>query len=74
MFDHLIALIQEALPDAEVEIRDPRNDGVHLEAVVTSPSFRGMSMLMQHRLVMNALKSEFQENLHALAVKTRVPE
>ncbi len=65
-------LIQLSLPEAEVEIFDPMNDGVHLKASVAYAGFAGKSLLEQHRMVMNALKNEFQGDLHALALETKV--
>lgn len=67
-------IILSALPDANVEVTDPMNDGAHLEAAVVSASFEGLSLVEQHRKVMQALKAEFAGDLHALKLKTRVPE
>lgn len=72
MFDYIIHAIQKSIPDAEVTIRDPRNDGVHLAATVISKEFEGKSLVGQHRMVMNALKEEFKGDLHALSLTTKV--
>ncbi|MFN7161291.1 MAG: BolA/IbaG family iron-sulfur metabolism protein [Candidatus Gracilibacteria bacterium] len=72
MFDYIIEAIKKAIPDAEVIIRDPRNDGVHLAATVISKEFEGKGLVAQHRMVMNALKEEFKEDLHALSLTTKV--
>lgn len=66
--------IEKAIPDAEVHIMNPMNDGVHFEAYVIAESFRGKPLVTQHRLVMNSLKEEFKELVHALALKTYLPE
>lgn len=66
--------ILNAVPDAQVIVRDPMNDGAHLEATVISESFEGMSLVMQHRQVMQSLKDAFAGELHALALKTYTPE
>jgi stress-induced morphogen len=55
-------------------VQDPMNDGAHLEATVISDSFVGMSLIDQHRQVMQPLKEAFAGNLHALALKTYTPE
>jgi acid stress-induced BolA-like protein IbaG/YrbA len=65
-----IQAIQNVLPDAEVHILDPRDDGKHLEGIVISDKFENLSLLEQQRLVMNALKQNFKEGLHALSLKT----
>lgn len=67
-------IILAAIPDAQVTVRDPMNDGAHLEATVVSESFVGMMLVDQHRQVMQALKDAFAGDLHALALKTFTPE
>lgn len=64
--------IQDTLPDATVYVVDP--DGEHLEAIVISPSFIGKSLIQQHQCIMRALKQDFAERVHALALKTFTPE
>lgn len=67
------AMIREALPDAEVTIRDLAGDGDHYAADVVSESFRGKTRVQQHRLVIDALKGKMGEELHALALQTSAP-
>lgn len=52
-------IILGAVPNAQVMVRDPMNDGTHLEATVISESFVGMSLVNQHRQVMQPLKDAF---------------
>ncbi len=63
-------MIQEALPDARIEIRALADDNDHWEAVVVSPSFAGLSKVKQHQLVYGALKGRMGGELHALALTT----
>jgi stress-induced morphogen len=67
-------LIKQALPDAEVEIRDLAGDGDHYAASVVSESFRGKTRVQQHKMVYEALKGNMGGALHALALQTRVPD
>ena len=67
----IVIKVSEALPGASVEVLDPYNDGVHLKASVVYDGFRDKSLLEQHRMVMNALKTELSGELHALALETR---
>lgn len=67
-------LIQVGLPDAQIEVRDPMNDRTHFEAVVLSPSFAGKTKVQQHKMVYAALGDSFDGPLHALALKTGVPQ
>ena len=68
------SVIQEALDVTHIEVRNPHDDGRHFEALVVSAAFEGKSLVEQHQLVMNSLKSHFQEALHALSLKTLTPQ
>lgn len=67
-------IICKQMPDAWVQVNDPMQDGAHLEAIVVSEQFIGMSLLSQQRKVMNFLKSAFETSLHALKLQTFTPE
>jgi len=64
--------IEQGLQGAEVEIRDPRRDGIHLKAIVKYKGFEGKTLIEQHRMVYDTLKEELKEELHALALETKV--
>mgnify|MGYP002623599752 FL=1 len=67
-------MIKEAIPDAQVTIRDLAGDGDHYAAEVVAESFRGKSRVQQHQMVYDALKGNMGGTLHALALQTSVPE
>lgn len=67
-------LIKEAIPDAQVTIRDLAGDGDHYSATVISEVFRGKSRVQQHQIVYAALKGQMGGVLHALALQTSPPE
>lgn len=67
-------MIKEALPDAEVTIKDLKGDGDHYSAHVVSTAFAGKSRVQQHQLVYQALKGRMGGELHALALQTSTPE
>ena len=67
-------LIKEALPDANVTIRDLAGDGDHYAAEVVSEAFRGKSRVQQHQMVYEALKGNMGGTLHALALQTSAPD
>jgi stress-induced morphogen len=67
------AMIQEAFPDATIEIEDLRGDGDHYAATVVSETFAGKSRVAHHQLVYKALKGKMGGELHALALTTRAP-
>ncbi len=66
--------IKEALPDAQVTIRDLAGDGDHYAANVVSNAFKGKSRVQQHQMVYAALKGRMGGELHALALQTSTPE
>jgi stress-induced morphogen len=67
-------LIRQALPDAQVEIRDLAGDGDHYAASIVSAAFRGKSRVQQHQMVYQALKGKMGGELHALALQTSAPK
>jgi stress-induced morphogen len=66
--------IREALPDAQIEIRDLAGDGNHYAATVMSAAFKGKSRVQQHQMVYASLKGRMGGELHALALTTSVLE
>lgn len=66
-------MIQAGLPGAEVVVKG--DDGVHFEALVVAEAFRGKPILEQHRMVYATLGDHVENaTIHALALKTRVPQ
>jgi stress-induced morphogen len=68
------SLIRQALPDAEVEIRDLAGDGDHYAATIISAAFRGKTRVQQHQMVYQALQGRMGGELHALALQTSPPK
>ena len=66
-------MIKEAIPDAEITIRDLAGDGDHYAAEVVSESFKGKTRVQQHQMVYEALKGNMGGVLHALALQTSAP-
>ncbi len=69
----IAALIEAALPGAEVTIEDLAGDGGHYRARVSSHAFAGKSRVQQHKMVYEALGGRMGGELHALQVITSVP-
>ena len=67
-------LIREAIPDAEVTIRDLAGDGDHYAAEVISAAFKGKTRVQQHKMVYDALKGRMGGELHALSLQTSTPQ
>ena len=66
--------IESSVPQATAYILDPMHDGLHLEAIVVSAAFSGLSLVKQHQMVMKPLKEAFTQSVHALGLKTFTPE
>ena len=64
-------LIKEAIPDAEINIKDLAGDENHYSATIKSKIFSGISKIEQHKIVYKALKGKMGNELHALALKTK---
>ncbi len=64
------AMIRQAFPDAQVEVKDLAGDGNHYAASVVSAAFKGRSRVQQHQMVYAALKGKMGGDLHALALQT----
>ena len=67
-------IIEDSIADATVHVLDPMNDGQHLQAIVISSTFKGLPLIKQHQMVMRPLKESFEESVHALGLKTFIPE
>jgi stress-induced morphogen len=64
------AMIREAFPDAEIEMKDLAGDDNHWAATVISAAFQGKSRVQQHQMVYAALKGNMGGVLHALQLTT----
>ncbi len=68
--DEIRAMIEAALPGAEVEVLD-EGGGDHLRAIVAAPQFDQMSRIDQHRAVRNAVRARFEDGaIHAFSIET----
>ncbi len=45
--------------------------GFHLEAVIVSDTFEGLSLIDRHKIVYNAMGDLMNHEIHALSMKTR---
>jgi len=68
--EDLLQHIEEAFPDATVELVDLAGDNDHWSVTITSSAFNGLSRVARHRLVNKALDGKLGDQLHALQIKT----
>tara|TARA_Y100000590_G_scaffold190992_1_gene217358 strand:- start:1408 stop:1638 length:231 start_codon:yes stop_codon:yes gene_type:complete len=68
--EEIRSLIKEAIPDAEIDIKDLAGDENHYSATIKSKVFIGKSKIEQHKMVYKSLKGKMGNELHALALNT----
>lgn len=78
------ARIREQLAPVHLEVIDDSHrhaghegahgGGRHFQALIVSESFRGMSLLEQHRRVYGLFQEEMKKQIHALVLRTMTPE
>lgn len=72
--EQITATIKSALPDAEIILQDLAGDGDHWQVTVIDGAFKGLPRVRQHKLVMDAFGSDMGTTLHALSIKTQIPQ
>jgi len=68
------AMVRGQFPDAEIELKDLTGTEDHYELYIASSRFLGLPPVRQHRLVYAALGDHVGREIHALALKTYLPE
>ena len=72
--DEIKQRIEASIPGAEAEVEDYTGGGDHFKATVTAAAFAGRSLIQQHRLVYEVFGAEIGGPIHALSLKTQVPQ
>ena len=67
-------LIEASFPDAAVEVADLTGTSDHFDIKVSSKAFAGKSRIDQHKMVHAALGEHLTTTIHAVQIKTHVPE
>lgn len=62
--------ITKAFPGSEFTLVDLMGDSNHYQLQIKAKEFKGLSRVMQHKLVYSALADCIGGDLHALALKT----
>ncbi len=63
--------IEAGIPGARAEVT---GDGHHFNAVISAPTFKGLSRIAQHRLVYDVFGDEIGGRIHALSIQTNPGE
>jgi stress-induced morphogen len=69
--DELKARIEAGIPGARAQVS---GDGHHFNAEVSSPAFKGLTRIAQHRLVYDVFGTEIGGRIHALSIQTQASE
>jgi stress-induced morphogen len=72
--DELRNSVRRQFPTAIVEVWDVTGLGDRFEVRVASEVFVGKTLLEQHRMVMDALGDVLAGSVHAVAIKTIIPD
>ena len=72
--DEVKNLIESELAGSHVEVGDMTGTMDHLEILVVSDEFKGKMRLAQHQIVMDILKEDLKEKIHAVKIKTMTKE
>lgn len=67
-------LIKQGLPDADVMVEDMTGTRDHLAITVVSDAFKGKLLIEQHQLLMDLLKEELKNRIHAVKLQTYTKE
>lgn len=71
--EQIKTLINQAFPDAHIDLKDLRGDNDHFAAVIKSAAFSGKTRIQQHQMVYDALQGHMGTTLHALSLQTETP-
>jgi stress-induced morphogen len=66
--------IETAIEGSRAQVEDYTGTGDHFRATVTATAFEGHSRIEQHRLVYEIFGAEIGGAIHALALKTQIPQ
>lgn len=65
-------MLEQAFPGGSVEVVDRTGGGDHFHVTVASPSFAGLSLVEQHRLVNRAVAPLIDDGtIHELRITTK---
>jgi len=67
-------LIEAGIPGSHAEVGDLTGTSDHFSVTVTSSAFAGKSRIEQHKMVHKALGEHLTTTIHAVQIKTCLPE
>jgi stress-induced morphogen len=73
-FQFVEDIIKQGLPDAEIIVEDMTGTRDHLAITVVSDAFKGKLLIQQHQMLMDLLKEELKNRIHAVKLQTYTKE
>ena len=70
--EELFSILQQKFPNAQIKLQDTAGDSDHYSLEIKDPSFAGIPLFKQHKLVNEALGELLRTRLHAISIKTGV--
>ena len=70
MFEFVEDIIKKGIPDATVMVEDMTGTRDHLAITVVSDAFKGKLLIEQHQMLMDLLKEELKNRIHAVKLQT----
>lgn len=67
-------LVEAGIPDSEVQVVDLTGTSDHFQVQVRAAAFAGKSLIEQHKMVHAALGAHLTNEIHAVDIRTAVPE
>lgn len=67
-------LIEQGIPGARAEVTDLTGTSDHFGVTVIAPAFSGKTLIEQHKMVQKSLGEHLTSTIHAVDIRTRVPE
>ena len=67
-------ILLKSFPNAEIAINDLAGDNDHYEVKIIDKIFIGKTLIAQHKMVNQALDGILGGKLHALKIKTAIPD
>lgn len=76
IIEQVKVLVEKEIPGSIVKTKNltGNHSHLHLGILVVSEKFEGMMLIDQHQMIMDLLKEDLKEAIHAVQIKTMTPK
>ena len=67
-------LIEQGIPGASAEVTDLTGTSDHFGVTVIASAFAGKPLIEQHKMVQRSLGEHLTSTIHAVDIRTRIPD